>query len=208
MPGKIHLALAGALLTGVGVIGATTVAEAGPWSRGRSIALHDAAGTRVGTVVVQRRGVTKVRVGVQVRGLAPGFHGFHIHTTGVCDPKAVDPATGQVTPFFTAGGHLDVARAAAEPDTTILPLPLAPKNHGDHAGDLPPLLAGEDGVAAASFITDRFRVGRLTDADGAAFVVHALPDNLAHIPERYGAADAATLRTGDAGGRVACGVLR
>ncbi|GAB1822095.1 superoxide dismutase family protein [Herbidospora sp. RD11066] len=208
MPGKVHLALAGALLTGVGVIGATTVAEAGPWARGRSIALHDAAGTRVGTVVVQRRGVTKVRIGVQVRGLAPGFHGFHVHSVGVCDPKSVDPTTGQIAAFLSAGGHLDIAKAAAEPDTTVLPVAITPKNHGDHAGDLPPLLAGEDGVAAASFTTDRFKISKLTDADGAAFVVHAMPDNLAHVPDRYGAADAATLRTGDAGGRVACGVLR
>ncbi len=127
---------------------------------------------------------------------------------GVCDPKSVDPATSQVTPFFSAGGHLDIARAAGEPDTTVLPVAPAPKNHGDHAGDLPPLLAGADGVAAASFTTDRFKISKLTDADGAAFVVHALPDNLAHVPDRYGAADAVTLRTGDAGGRVACGVLR
>jgi superoxide dismutase, Cu-Zn family len=43
-------------------------------------------------------------------------------------------------------------------------------------------------------------------------MVHALPDNLANIPDRYTAGgvpgpDTATLNTGDAGGRVACGAI-
>ena len=53
------------------------------------------------------------------------------------------------------------------------------------------------------------------DADGSAIMVHALPDNLANIPTRYQSAtegvlgpDSATLATGDAGGRVAGGVVQ
>lgn len=34
----------------------------------------------------------------------PGFHGYDVHTAGVCDPAATD-AAGAPSPFFTAGGH-------------------------------------------------------------------------------------------------------
>jgi Cu-Zn family superoxide dismutase len=85
--------------------------------------------------------------------------------------------------------------------------------HGDHAGDMPPLLVTADGDAWATFVTDRFTLDELRDADGSAVMVHAGRDNLANIPpERYSAAgvpgpDATTLMTGDAGARVACGVI-
>ena len=60
--------------------------------------------------------------------------------------------------------------------------------------------------------SDRYDVESLFDADGSAFIVHAAPDNYANISTRYSAAgvpgpDAATLATGDAGGRVLCGVI-
>jgi Cu-Zn family superoxide dismutase len=84
--------------------------------------------------------------------------------------------------------------------------------HGDHAGDLPPLLVTADGRAYASFATDRFSLDSLRDVDGSAVMVHADRDNLAHIPTRYtvgGVAgpDLTTRNTGDAGARVACGVI-
>ena len=56
-------------------------------------------------------------------------------------------------------------------------------------------------------VPDR-RVGpRVLDDDGAAVMVHADPDNHAHIPSRYGGPDEDTLATGDAGDRIACGVF-
>jgi Cu-Zn family superoxide dismutase len=63
-----------------------------------------------------------------------------------------------------------------------------------------------DGTGTLRFETDRFTVADLFDADGAAVMIHALPDNFANIPTRYvPEPDAMTLNTGDAGGRVACG---
>jgi len=134
-----------------------------------------------------------VNVRAVVSGLTPGFHGFHIHATGTCDPSI--PA-GQTSPFTSAGGHFNPTGAT----------------HGSHAGDQPVLLVNADGTATARFATDRFGVESLFDADGSAFIVHAAPDNYANIASRYSAAgvpgpDAATLTTGDAGARVFCGVI-
>jgi Cu-Zn family superoxide dismutase len=146
-----------------------------------------------------------VSVRVAASGLAPGFHGYHVHTLGVCDPAATD-AAGNPSPFFTAGGHYN-------PDTTA--------THGAHAGDMPPLLVAADGTGFLKFKTDRFTTAALMDSDRSAVVLHAGADNLAHVPgttatggERYHShvdnifgADTATKATGDAGARFACGVI-
>jgi Cu-Zn family superoxide dismutase len=71
------------------------------------------------------------------------------------------------------------------------------------------LLVNADGTGTATFVTDRYAIVDLFDADGSAFIVHALADNYANIPTRYAPSgpDATTLGTGDAGGRLACGVI-
>ena len=75
-------------------------------------------------------------------------------------------------------------------------------------GDLVPLLVKQNGTATLRVTTDRFRLADLRDGDGSAVVVHAGPDNLAHIPPRYAPQpDAQTLATGDSGERVACGAI-
>jgi Cu-Zn family superoxide dismutase len=156
--------------------------------RGRTATakLVNADGERVGRVWMRahgRRGDQGVVVVARVHDLTPGFHGFHIHTTGRCDAPG----------FTTAGGHFNPAGAT----------------HGSHAGDLPSLLVAEDGTAMLATTTDRFSLADLRDADGSAVMVHSGADNFANIPPRYAPpADQETLNTGDAGTRVACGVVR
>src|SRR3954468_11891827 len=146
-------------------------------------ALRNAAGTVVGHAwFSQRRRGGRVEMLVRVHGLAPGFHGFHIHTTGRCDAPG----------FMTAGGHLNPTGAA----------------HPAHAGDLPSLLVNADGTGELAVTTDRFSIVDLSDADGSAVIVHSGPDNFANVPPRYGTPDQETLNTGDSGTRVACGVVR
>ena len=131
--------------------------------------------------MAQARG--KITVTGTVKGVAPGFHGFHVHAIGKCERPS----------FTSAGGHF------AAPG----------QRHGAHAGDLPPLLVTRDGTASAAFETDRFTIAQLRDADGSAVMVHAGPDNFANIPTRYAPApDQETLDTGDSGARVACGVVK
>jgi superoxide dismutase, Cu-Zn family len=143
--------------------------------------LMNTDGDRIGRVWFHERR-DAVSVFARVDDLPPGFHGFHIHTTGDC--SADD--------FTSAGGHLNLAGGT----------------HPGHNGDLPVLLVNEDGSATLVAVTDRFSIRDLRDADGAAVIVHELPDNYANIPDRYGEPDADTLATGDAGSRLACGEVR
>jgi superoxide dismutase, Cu-Zn family len=143
----------------------------------------DAGGSGVLTGRLARQEENLVLVAARLRGLPRGFHGFHVHETGSCERPS----------FTSAGGHVDPAGA----------------NHPNHAGDMPVLQANGDGTALAGFFTDRFGLSQLFDADGSAIVVHANPDNYANIPpDRYDPdPDATTLATGDAGARIACGVV-
>ena len=150
------------------------------------VQLLDASGADAGVVKLTKQG-SKVVVRAEAEGLTPGFHGFHVHSVGQCVP-----------PFTSAGGHYNPTGAG----------------HGSHAGDMSSLLVLDDGTAQLQFATDNFTIAELFDADGTAIIVHALPDNFANIPTRYQSTtegtfgpDSATLATGDAGGRVACGVV-
>ena len=179
----VALALAAAILT------APLHASGDGRSSSRShvkVQLVDASGAGAGIVKLTKQG-SSVTVRAEVEGLTPGFHGFHVHSVGEC-----------VAPFTSAGGHYNPAGAG----------------HGSHAGDMPSLLVLDDGTASLQFATDNFTVAELFDADGTAIIVHALPDNFANIPTRYQSTtegtfgpDSATLATGDAGSRAACGVV-
>jgi len=155
--------------------------------------LKNADGKAIAQVRLVGRRDGKVKVSVRARGVAPGFHGFHVHETGRCDPPG----------FMSAGGHHKQGDEA----------------HGGHAGDMPPLLVTRDGRARTQFVTDSFRVADLVAGDGSAIMIHTGRDNLANIPARYHShvpdsssttfgPDAETLKTGDSGSRFACGVVR
>jgi Cu-Zn family superoxide dismutase len=164
--------------------------------------LKDTEGNPVGAVRFDARRGGRVGVEAEVSNVAPAdeFHGFHVHTTGECDPATE-------VPFSSAGGHFN-------PDPTA--------THGEHAGDFPVLLVKPGGQAEAEFETKRFRLSQLFDGDGSAVIVHARRDNYANIPattpsgaERYHShaegvlgPDSVTKATGDAGDRFACGVVR
>ncbi|MGH3019172.1 MAG: superoxide dismutase family protein [Gaiellaceae bacterium] len=179
----VVLALAAAILT------APLYASGDSRSSSRKhvkVQLVDASGAETGVVKLTKQG-ENVIVRAEVEGLTPGFHGFHVHSVGECVP-----------PFTSAGGHYNPAGTG----------------HGSHAGDMPSLLVLDDGTAQLQFATANFTIAELFDADGTAIVVHALPDNFANIPTRYQSTtegtfgpDSATLGTGDAGSRAACGVV-
>ena len=66
------------------------------------------------------------------------------------------------------------------------------RNHPLHAGDLPPLLSS-GGSAYLAVMTDRFRI---KDVIGRTVVIHSGPDDFRTQP------------AGNAGNKIACGVIR
>ena len=143
--------------------------------------LLNAQGQSVGEVVFREEG-GKTTVEATVRSLPPGFHGFHIHAVGRCE-----------APFTTAGAHVAIGDQA----------------HAGHAGDQPSLMVTADGTGQLRFATDRYKISDLLTPEGRAVIVHADADNFANIPARYAPEpDAMTKATGDAGARVACGVIK
>lgn len=131
-----------------------------------------------GTVQILSSG-QRVTLTVVATGLEPGAHGIHLHATGRC----------ALPDFASAGGHLNPlsrAHGSANPD-------------GKHLGDLPNLTIqpGRTGSLSADIDGTPAQVrGWLFDADGAALVIHAGPDDYRSDP------------AGNSGGRIACGVLK
>ena len=144
-----------------------------------SVSFIDGSGADAGTARLTRSG-NGVEIAVRVTGLTPGEHGFHVHETGQCDAPA----------FESAGGHY-----SPENRQHGLQNP-----QGPHAGDLPSLIANAEGVADTVFTVDRLTFGTdgqapLFKPGGLALMVHADPD------------DNRTDPSGNAGDRVACGVI-
>ena len=130
--------------------------------------------------------------------LTPGFHGLHIHAIGKCEANSVAPAGGEPGNFLSAGGHYQVP------------------GHNEHpqSGDLTSLYVRSDGGGFLVTATDAFSRGDLLAGERTTVIIHADPDNFGNIPaERYSQVngtpgpDHTTLTTGDAGKRVACGVI-
>ncbi|MBZ4422117.1 superoxide dismutase family protein [Myxococcus sp. RHST-1-4] len=88
--------------------------------------------------------------------------------------------------FKTAGGHFNPHKKAHGI--------MSPK--GKHAGDLPNLYVGQDGRAQFDFFAQNgLTLKSMFDKDGSAAMVHTKEDDYYSDP------------TGDAGGRIACGVV-
>jgi superoxide dismutase, Cu-Zn family len=159
--------------------------------------LNDSSGTRVATAKFEfNQGYVTITIETTGTGqLSPGFHGVHIHSVGKCEAHSVAPTGGEPGDFLSAGAHL---------------MP-----RGEHGGgDLTSLQVRKDGGALLETTTDGFTKADLLGGAGTAIVIHAGSDNFGNIPaDRYNQVNGApgpdqtTMSTGDAGKRVACGVI-
>ncbi|CAK9238454.1 unnamed protein product [Sphagnum troendelagicum] len=135
-----------------------------------------------GVVHFQQEGEGPTTVTGKVEGLKPGKHGFHVHALG-------DTTNG----CLSTGPHFNPNSAEhGAPEDTIR-----------HAGDLGNVTAGEDGVDIPFCfgIVDQIPLIGANSIIGRAVVVHADPDDLGKGGHEL------SKSTGNAGGRLACGVI-
>lgn len=119
-----------------------------------------------------------IRITGEVSGLEPGSeHGFHVHENGDCSAPDGSSAGGHFNPGATDHGRV---------------------GHGTHhAGDSDNIVANDQGVAAVDTLLQGASLGdgAATEVIGRGVIVHADPD------------DYTTQPTGNAGARLACGVV-
>ncbi|MEW6268987.1 MAG: superoxide dismutase family protein [Thermodesulfobacteriota bacterium] len=161
--------------------GGTQKGTAGDAGQGKEMAhaqLSDAKGGKVGWVRI-RETPHGLILHTRLSGLPPGEHAFHVHEVGKCEP-----------PFESAGAHYNPGKDAhgfAVAD-------------GYHAGDLPNVTIPRDGALEVDLFAVGLTVSQgdrtLLDEDGSALIVHEGIDDYASQP------------SGNAGKRIACGVVK
>jgi Cu-Zn family superoxide dismutase len=164
------------------VLAAATPALAASLTVPMALATPTGPGASVGTVTMTE-GPAGVIFAVDLHGLPPGPHGFHVHVNPSCAPTEKD---GKPVPAGAAGGHLD-------PDNTGMHMgPMG----GGHLGDLPLIMVGADGTAKGTLSAPRIKT--LDPLRGHALMIHVGGDNYSDQPAPLGGG----------GARMACGVIQ
>ena len=131
-----------------------------------------------GTILFKQKANAPTLIVGKVTGLEPGEHGFHIHEFG-------DLSQG----CESAGGHYN-------PDGV---------DHGDleqgHVGDLGNITADDSGTANIKIVAKRVDLVGERSIVGRSIVIHKDIDDLGK------GGDEESLKTGNAGDRLACGVI-
>ncbi|MEI6201750.1 MAG: superoxide dismutase family protein [Enhydrobacter sp.] len=140
--------------------------------------MKDASGKDVGQATLVQT-PHGVLVKLSLKGAAPGEHAFHVHAVGKCE-----------TPFTSAGGHFNPAAKKHGLEAA----------EGSHAGDMPNLHIPASGELMVEIANPMISLAKgqpnsVFDADGSALVIHAGADDYKSDP------------TGNAGDRIACGVI-
>jgi len=167
---------------GIASLGLFLLAAEGPAMAAGGTAVAElklANGTDIGTVTL-----TEVAAGVllkiDLKGLPPGPHGFHVHEAGKCEGDF--SSAGQIyNPLGAKHGFVN--------------------DEGPMAGDLANIVAGPDGTARAEMMSTYLHLNMDTDdtlfgANGTAIVVYEKADDYQTEPE------------GGSDKRIACGVIK
>lgn len=145
-----------------------------------TVVLNDPEGNEVAEAKL-----TAVDEGVKIHLKGGAFaegtkHAFHVHEKGVCDPDDFESAGGHYNPMDKNHGKEDA--------------------DGPHAGDFDNIETNADGELDVEIVTDQISLDEgaentIFTEDGTSLVIHAEEDDYKSQP------------AGDAGDRIACGVI-
>jgi Cu-Zn family superoxide dismutase len=146
-----------------------------------TVSLKNAQGGDAGSATISGTpGGNGVTIKLNLKGLPAGEHALHLHQVAQCDPPD----------FKTAGPHFN-------PDGKKHGLQ---NPEGPHAGDMSNFTVAQNGTAKTTIKNEHVTIsGDAPNAllpKGVALVVHAKPDDMKTDP------------AGNAGDRIACGVLK
>ena len=122
----------------------------------------------------------KVKIKGEIKGLKKGLHGFHIHNSGNLT-KGCDSCCSHYNPYNkNHGGQKDEER---------------------HVGDLGNIFANEKGIAKINITDHLVKLRGKYSVIGRSIIIHEDPDDLGN------GGNAESLKTGNAGKRLACGII-
>jgi Cu-Zn family superoxide dismutase len=172
----------------VGTIAAVALSLALPQAQakgGKTVELKDLQGQSTGTAKLSPKG-KGLEIKYDFKNLPPGEHAIHIHQNAKCEADPAAPADA----FKSAGGHFN-----PENKQHGLENP-----QGPHAGDMPNFTVAADGTAKGLVDDSRVTLAEgvpnsVFANGGTALMIHAKADDMKTDP------------AGNAGPRIACGVI-
>lgn len=145
-----------------------------------TVMLKDAKGNSVGSATIKTSG-KGVEVKLNVKDLPPGDHALHFHQNAKCDPPD----------FKSAGPHFNPDKKQHGLDN--------PQGH--HNGDMPNIIVEANGTCKATVKDPNVVLGTGSEPNslfangGTSLMIHAKADDMKTDP------------AGNAGDRIACGVI-